>query len=251
MSFSIILPSRTIDNLRPAVACIRAAHEKARIIVVDDFDEDGPRVELPEALGYPDCTWIKGVKPFVFARNINLGIAAAGDDDVILLNDDACLKSPMGFSLLATIAKENPEYGIISAGITAAVGNEEQLALPGTRLREAKFHTIVFVCVYIRRAVLNLIQRPGVEQWLDEDYTAYGHEDNQACAEVRKMELKLGVFDGCVVEHGILPSTFRGFASVDISEGMRTFVRKWGCTPAQLKFPHELRLPKTGAPIKF
>ena len=35
---------------------------------------------------------LEGVKPFIFARNCNLGIRAAGSDDVVLLNDDALLE---------------------------------------------------------------------------------------------------------------------------------------------------------------
>ena len=42
------------------------------------------------------------MKPFVFARNVNLGIEAAGDADVILMNDDATqLRTPYGFTFWA------------------------------------------------------------------------------------------------------------------------------------------------------
>lgn len=263
MSFVVVIPSKTPDNLLPCISCIRAAHEKCEIVVVDDFSEEDSlrlRTSAPESVR--SATWIKGQSPFVFATNINLGIAAAGDQDVLLLNDDACLRTPYGFSYLASIANEHQEYGIISAAITAGVGNPEQLPLEGTRLREAKFHTVVFIAVYIRRAVLDRLRKVHVKiddgpfepefpevsnQWLDEAYVDYGHEDNHACAEVRQMGLKLGVFDGCVVEHGVLPSTFRGFGNRDISQGMRTFESKWGCKPADLKFPHEIAPPESEA----
>lgn len=241
MPFSIILPSRTIGNLRPAIGCIRLAKEHGRIIVVDDFalgELDAHRATGPAALR--SCEVVQGVKPFVFARNINLGIAAAGDDDVVLLNDDACLKTPFGFSYLAAISKDRPEFGIISAGITDAVGNPEQLALEGTRLREAKHHTLVFVCVYIRRDVLNRLEAfeiddgPDHSAWLDERFANYGYDDDDVCERVRQMGLKLGVFDGCVVEHGVLPSTYRGAASAsltDLRPNRERFVEKWGFAP--------------------
>src|ERR1700678_1206134 len=100
MSFSIIIPSKSRLNLLACVECIRDAHETARIIVIDDFaDRDEARFlreEGPEHVR--QCTWVNGITPFVFARNINRGIRAAGDDDVILLNDDALLSSHLGFS---------------------------------------------------------------------------------------------------------------------------------------------------------
>lgn len=248
MSFSVIIPSRTIDNLRPCVSCIRAAHEKARIIVVDDFDE----VNRSEPQALADCTWVKGVRPFVFSRNINIGIAAAGDDDVVLSNDDACLRTPYGFSYLASIAKEHPEYGIISAAMTGAVGNEEQIARPGSLLRETTHHTLVFVCVYIRRAVLNEIEDDndrirrsyGKREWLDERYVNYGFDDDDFCEQVRNAcgphrlngPFKLGIFDGCVVEHGVLPSTYRGAASASVTNlrpNRERFIEKWGFAPGQ------------------
>lgn len=240
MSFSVIIPSRTIDNLRPCVSCIRAAHEKARIIVVDDFRPGEFSQESNIGpLSLRECEVVQGSKPFVFARNINLGIAAAGEDDVVLLNDDACLRTPYGFSYLASIAKEHPEYGIISAGITAAVGNEEQIARPGSLLRETTHHTLVFVCVYIRRDVLDRIAHNSVgehAQWMDERFVNYGFCDDNTCEDVRQLGLKLGIFDGCVVEHGVLPSTYRGAASAsftDLRPNRDRFIDKWGFAPGQ------------------
>lgn len=237
MSFSVIIPSKTIANLRPCVSCIRAAHEQADIIVVDDF-EPGELATHAEAVG-PDslrgCKVVPGVKPFVFSRNVNLGIAAAGDGDVILLNDDACLKTAYGFSYLASVAKAHPQYGIISAGITDAVGNTEQIAQSGTRLREGKHHTLVFVCVYIRRAILTGLKLPGGQnEWLDERFFNYGYDDDDMCERVRLMGGKLGVFDGCVVEHGVLPSTYRGSGSAsltDLRPNRERFIDKWGFAP--------------------
>jgi len=44
----------------------------------------------------PAVRWVTGITPFIFARNVNLGIAAAWRN-VVLLNDDACLITPRGF----------------------------------------------------------------------------------------------------------------------------------------------------------
>lgn len=240
MSFSVIIPSRTIGNLRPCVESIRAAHETSRIIVVDDFEPETHPLKEPQDL-LSSCAWVRGAKPFVFARNINLGIAEAGDDDVVLLNDDTRLLTPFGFSYLASVSKSDPRYGIVSAGITAAVGNEEQLAQPGSRLRATTHHTLVFVCVYIRRAVLDVLaesQPPDHlgDHWLDERFESYGYDDDDACERVRQLGLKLGVFDGCVVEHGVLPSTYRGAASASVTDlrpNRERFIEKWGFAPGE------------------
>lgn len=256
MSFSVIIPSRTLENLRPCVATIRAAHETCHIIVVDDFRAPLPEPLEPEALR--ECTWIRGESPFVFARNINLGIAAAGDDDVILLNDDTCLRTPFGFSYLASVAKEKPQYGIISAGITAAVGNEEQLAQPGSRLRGTTHHTLVFVCVYIRRAVLDHLQMKQAiidqdrNRWLDERFEAYGYDDDDMCERVRQAGLKLGIFDGCAVEHGVLESTYRGrgsASSTDLKPNRDRFIEKWGFAPG--KGPSMQVLPPAAPEVRW
>ena len=127
MSFSIIRPSRNAANLAPCIRAIRDAGETARIIVVDDgVDREQFGIEAD------DPFFVDGVKPFCFARNVNLGIRFAGGDDVILLNDDALLKTPMGFSALSEVIHRPwkttgslPEYDII-ASTCNNVGNQNQ-----------------------------------------------------------------------------------------------------------------------------
>lgn len=232
MPFSIVIPTRNADNIAACLVSI-AIHDPTsftKVIVIDD-DESG---DVERATSGRATRRIPGIKPFIFARNINLGIADAGEDDVILLNDDTRLISDFGFGMLSTVANDHPQYGIISAGITGAVGNPEQIAQPGTRLRRATHHTLVFVCVYIRRSVLNQIGG------MDEDYNrGYGWEDNHACAQVRQLGMKLGVLDACVIEHGVLPSTFRNGKDPDLRPNLEVFMAKWGCHPSDLKFPHE------------
>src|ERR1051326_1988309 len=88
VSLSVIIPSRTATNLVPCITAIGERDPEVRIIVVDDG------LEMSQELRklFP-TQFLAGVKPFVFARNVNLGIHAAGTDDVILLNDDALLKT--------------------------------------------------------------------------------------------------------------------------------------------------------------
>jgi hypothetical protein len=98
---SIIIPSKTDANLGACVRAIRGAGETATVIVVDDFD--GPtRFLLPQD---EPVDWQMGEKPFVFARNINIGIRATAGD-VVLLNDDALLRTPHGFTAMQRMAAE-------------------------------------------------------------------------------------------------------------------------------------------------
>jgi glycosyltransferase involved in cell wall biosynthesis len=225
MNLSVIIPSKTRSNVLPCIAAIRAAGVTCRVIVIDDGIEFGEECGEKYA-ALPVTAWPfqveRGVKPFIFARNVNLGIRSAGDDDVILLNDDALLETPGGFTAMQRAAEEHPEYGVISA-TTNLAGNPDQRPR-GVGLRDAGAKCVAFVCVLIPRRT---IERVGL---LDERFIAYGWEDNDYCRRVREAGLKVGIFDGCYVDHGSLKSTFRGDprAAGDIHPGARIYQEKWG-----------------------
>jgi len=184
------------------------------IIVVDDGMET-------DWLDRDPVMIIPGVKPFIFARNVNIGIRAAAQDDVILLNDDALLQTPGGFTAMAAVARDHPEYGLIAA-TTNVTGNLNQLP-KGIGLREDP-RQVCFICVYIPRTT---IEKVGL---LDERFVDYGCEDDDHCLRVRKAGLKLGIFDGCFVDHGSLRSSFRGGprAGGDFHPNLKRFIAKWG-----------------------
>jgi GT2 family glycosyltransferase len=218
--FSVIIPSRDPENLVPCVNAIlmRELHFR-RIIVVDD----GARQEAERQLPTLPIDWVPGIKPFVFARNINLGIEAAGDDDVILLNDDAVLITQCGFSRMVRAMQEAPEFGVVSA-VTNSAGNPNQYRRGDLQLREEPKH-VAFVCVAIPRRVLNTV---GL---LDERFTAYGWDDNDYCRRAKNAGYKLAIYDGCFVDHLSLNSTYRGRGRAgDIRAGAEIYRAKWGDT---------------------
>lgn len=206
MSYSVIIPSKNIDNLTACVKAIREAGDTARVIAVDDGC--GEWGFMP-AIG---VTWIQGAKPFVFARNVNLGIRAASPDDVVLLNDDALL-SPVtdtvagGLRHLASVACDR-RYGIVCA-TTNVTGYPAQMRrrwyddLTGAFIDSRPVDFAAFVCVYIPRRIIDAV---GL---LDERFTAYGGEDVDYCLRVREAGLLVGVTDRCYVDHANLPSTYR------------------------------------------
>ncbi len=224
---SVIVPSKNESNFIPCVEAVRQLEPNARIILVDDGCFASHPYELKEGFtpSLEPFMAVQGTKPFIFARNINIGIRAAGRDDVILLNDDAILKTPNGFSLLRDCAKEHPEFGVI-ASTTNAVGNRNQHR-QGIGLREDP-RQVCFVCVFIPRTTLDKIG------YLDERFTAYGFEDDDFCYRVRRAGLKIGIHDGCFVDHASLQSTFRGGAykgATNLADGQKIFVEKWGAYP--------------------
>lgn len=214
MSFTVVIPSESATNV---MACMTAIYEHERpfpnVIVIDDGLEDwSDRVDVRR---------IAGVKPFVFARNCNIGIRASGEDDVILLNDDALLKTPGGFTALAAVAAEHPEYGVISA-VTNSAGNPGQFRKNVGLRQEPRM--VCFVCVYIPRTT---IERVGL---LDERYVDYGMDDDDYCFSCRERGLKIGIFDGCFVDHLSLKSSFRGEAKAggNFLPNLARFKQKWG-----------------------
>lgn len=204
MNIVVIIPSKTISNLEPCVLAVHRHEPDALIITVDDGIEWGRVMDR-----HPVCNLISvvpGERPFIFARNVNIGIRYAmqhgeGHSGFVLLNDDALLESPGGFSLLTRSAQEHPEYGII--GATTNVTGQPLQYRQNIGLREVPH--IAFVCVYIPRET---IERVGL---LDERYCIdYGVDDRDYCEAVRRAGLKVGVHDGCFVDHGSLKSSFRG-----------------------------------------
>ena len=219
-SFCVVILSSRAENLVPCVRSILQNEPRlasSNILVVDD----GARA-LAEAL-LPPVQWLSGVKPFVFARNANLGISAA-KKDVILLNDDARLITPSGFSLFAAEMKRHPEVGACSAGIRGAVVNPRQIAstTPHFRYEDS---AIAFVCVFLPWRSYTSIGA------LDERFVGYGFEDNDYCSRALALGQKIGVWDGCVVDHsGELPSTFRTRPDLSqlFEENRRRYHDKWG-----------------------
>ena len=218
MNLTVVIPSKTLSNLVPCVEAVRRHEQGMRIVIVDDTPDLSLVPALPDRMS---ALTVEGIKPFIYARNCNLGIRTAGSDDVILLNDDALLESAGGFTAMQRAAELHPEYGVIGA-VTNVTGQPLQRPC-GIGLREVPH--IAFVCVLIPRLTLD---RVGL---LDERYCLdYGVEDLDYCEATRRAGLKVGVFDPCYVDHGRLTSSFRGDPSTprSFARNKALFDAKWG-----------------------
>jgi GT2 family glycosyltransferase len=196
MSFRVVILSKSPQNL---IRCVRAIFKREpgldskQIIVVDDGirekGDDGPIVVDGQPL-----TAITGEKPFVFARNANIGFRAAGEEDVILLNDDALLLNDFGFTGLSRVAASHPDFGVISSSVSGIVCNPRQHPYVKGLFQEEP-EMIAFICVYIPRKAYQAVGP------LDERFTGYGYDDNDYCERVKSAGFRLGIWHGCLVDH--------------------------------------------------
>jgi len=254
----VVIPSRSASNLAVSIPAVRKHEPDARIIVVDD-GVDWCEFRERVTVGMEDwwsresnekCAVIPGVKPFVFARNVNIGMRAAGEDsDCVILNDDAILQTPGGFSILQAASAEDERIGIIGA-VTDLTGQPLQCRKRNVVIEEAARHApsyglravehIAFVCVLIpartRRKLDEFApQYPSLLTggFLDERFTAYGSDDLDACWQCARVSLCVCVHDGCYVDHGSLRSSYRGAPTTagDIWPNHRILRAKWGMPP--------------------
>lgn len=211
-SLTVIIPSKTPSNL---VSCMQAIHEKEPEVVFF-LANDGIDLATVDLSPFSERAPISGYhcpKPFIFARNINIALQGTGDSDVVLCNDDALLETRGGFSAMRRYCERHPEYGLLSVrvrGHASPVHGWPVQAWVNGVVSDVN-SSIPFVCVYIPRAIIDEV---GL---LDERFSGeidgeqiYGGEDDDYCYRIRQAGFKLGVFNGCVVDHGTLPSTFRG-----------------------------------------
>jgi GT2 family glycosyltransferase len=234
--YTIIIPSCTGSNLRVCLGAIKIHQSDALLkVLVYDTDSKGEVESVCEDF---HVTRVRGDFPFIYSRAINTCVELCPGKDVILLNDDATLKTQGGFDTLHRVCNLDA-VGIVSAGIHGFVGNPEQLTAGAyLNIREAKLHTVAFVCVHILHEVLRKIGS------MDERLIHYGWDDNLYCLQTRAAGYGLGIYDGCVVEHGTLPSTYRKPGAMpDMDLNQRIFegiVREKNLTshwPIPFKFP--------------
>jgi len=159
------------------------------------------------------CTVVRTRKSFVFSHRVNLGLRAAGRDDVILLNNDVRVTRHW-FDQLT-------EYPRLAACRTSPgnAGNSMQLG-PGPWIESAR--ALNFYGVYLPRWVLDNVGE------LDERFTAYGGEDIDYCARACRLAIKSWI-SPAYVEHDASSSFGReAYNDGRMEEGHRICARKWG-----------------------
>ena len=201
MTWSVVVPSGNAENLRLCIMSILDGHpqiERDAIVVVADGVS---RSECGHAVD--GVTWIEGLRPFVFARNVNAGISARPSGHIVVLGDDGIVLTPTGFDRLEEQLRLSPKLGMVSAGIVGSVGNDRQQFRPGMEFVPEP-DMLCFVCVMLRRELIDCV---GL---MDEAFVGYGCDDVDYSWRARDAGWELGTSERCLVRHDrTLPSEFR------------------------------------------
>lgn len=203
-ALAVIVPSRNAANLIVCVEAVWRADDGIPVVIVDDgLEPTDEQRQIFVRWDREHCpVWVRGAKPFVFARNVNLGIRKVPSMDVVLLNDDAVLVEGSLKGLQRAVM--HPEFGVVSAAVFGPSNLPEHAPVDvRDGIRHVRAKTIPFIAVLVPRRVIDIV---GV---LDERFTDYGGDDDDYCFRVRQAGFKLGIYDRCVVDHGTLQSTFR------------------------------------------
>jgi len=243
MNVRVIIPSKQASNLLP---CLRSLHlnqpnlDPSQITIIDDGLDWSAMTSGGDAHWMGRLNVVDGTTPFVFARNVNLGLRIARSENAhaFVLNDDAVLETRNGLGILLHHL-ETSDYGILSPSVDSA-GNRNQNNRGEFGLIRSEPRMLCFMAVLIRRDLV-VADKPGL---MDERYIDYGMDDDDYCRDTTQAGWKLGVVDDVVINHTILVSTFRGQnKGGDFSANMRRFIAKhgvdnWGQSKATSKFAH-------------
>ncbi len=220
---TIIIPSRYPDIFSKCRESIDKFAPKEKKILV----RDGHDIEAPSG-----WTTIQGPESkFVYSRNINLGIAKS-TGDVLLCNDDVLLKHSGTLEIMQNVMEKHPDVGILSPLIIGMVGEYWQGHTPETQTIQYTDCRLCFVCVLIRRAVIDKI---GI---LDESIGtdgAYGWDDVDFCRRTVSAGYKMAVTGRAKVEHGHVDGKWstsfrRESASMEQMDkiAVKQYFNKWG-----------------------
>jgi hypothetical protein len=216
MSISIVVPSKFPDIFEEyRKSADRFASTQEKILVRDGHDIPNP----------PGWTTIQAPEgPFIYSRNVNLGLNQTSDD-VLLMNDDCRFVSPDTVEAMEKILGACPDIGILSPEISGVVGNNLQSNVD--RSVQYSDERLAFVCVLIRRSV---IDRIGL---LDERFVGYGWDDSDYCRRAMAAGFKLACTNTALVAHGHGSTTWSSsFSRTGINghhpDNVKIYEQKWG-----------------------
>jgi hypothetical protein len=212
MTWAVVVPSRNDAAIVDFVGNLRASHPDVtpdQVVVVDDGLSDHTLSVLS------DVTIVKGVKPFVFARAINMGAAAEPGRDIAIAGDDVRFLS---YNLIDKLAERSAGVAAISPEIVGPGGHPAQRTHSG----DSTADWLAFVCVYIPRRAWDAVGT------LDERFVGYGFDDVDWC--VRAFGYGPMRVDHSLRVAHIDTSSFRSDAGwMDrYRENQSRFVAKWG-----------------------
>lgn len=177
---------------------------------------------------------VYGPEQFSYSHNLNLGIKASDPShDIFILSDDVRFKVRDTVETLRVAAHADPNIGMLSPHIDGGADNILQTCAGHGLVNSNRY--LAMACVYLKRKTINEV---GL---LDEDTFstgAYGWDDVDYCRQVFTKGLKLAVYYGVSVKHGVERNgtdTFvRGVKgsqaelNKQLTANEALYVRKWG-----------------------
>jgi GT2 family glycosyltransferase len=194
------------------VGSLRASHPDAtpdQVVIVDDGLSEDTRHLLR------DVTFVQGVKPFVFARAINMGARAEPERDIVIAGDDVRFLTA---NLIDKLASQSKGVAAISPEVIGFCGQKAQQP----RSTASVSPWLAFICVYIPRMAWNAIGE------LDEDFVGYGYDDMDWS--VRAFQYGPLLVDHSLRIAHIDASSFRKSAEwvKSYEQNLAVFEAKWG-----------------------
>lgn len=195
----------------------------------------------------PGAEVVSSYGPFIFSRNVNIGIRHLDPLDIILCNDDVTFVSRDTLKKLSERANKSANIGMAAPLVDGGVGSPyqdwnqtEKHWKPGKldgEVRGKKWDStpICFIVVYLKRKMINEI---GL---LDESFTGYGFDDTDYTIRARRNGWRTIVTGATHVKHGIGGKDLdRGTnwnltysRTPNLQSNLPIFLRKWN--PAKLK----------------
>lgn len=239
---SIIIP--TYNGLPMLATCVGAIRQYTdspyEIIVVDNASTDGtdsycikeriPFISLPVNRGFPVAC--------------NIGLSAAGGDDLLLLNNDVTVTANWLSNMLAAL-HSRPDVGLVGP-VTNAASGRQKVDFPFNNIEEfqltaaqnnqpdpsrwSEVNRVIGMCLLMKREVLSKIG------FLDEAFSPGHYEDDDYCYRARLAGYRLLMCGDVLVYHQG-SATFNRAASDQIQQlidrNHRLFMEKWHIDPRQ------------------
>lgn len=192
-----------------AVDCIRSLLKQEKlaleIIVVDNASNDNSVALLQEAFN-ESIILIESKKNLGFGKANNLGVSHAKGENLLLLNPDTVLGSPLDLLKLVNFLDSHPEMGMVGPQIEEP--RKVRYILPRYRYpgsKNLKYSNVLLnlpgKIAWILGASM-LIKRSVYDEvaGFDPDYFLYG-EDADICLRIRKHGYQIGYCDSVKITH--------------------------------------------------
>lgn len=188
--------------------------------------------------------WPKGIRfieappPVNYSRYVNLGIAARETPNVIVMEDDSLLMTPLGLDKLNTLVV-NHTFGACSAEIWGTVCNPRLRPKANWNHFRLVPDMLTTMCLAIPARTLEKLagwreRFTSGSTPFEERITAYGRDDWDFSKRVLLVGLTLAVTPLCCVEHDkTLRSHWRAKPDIpeQLAQSRREYMKIWGEEP--------------------